>query len=86
MQLAGVKAVGVACFSQKLLRLRRVVRIGLNRQRELERLWDMVPGGLGCPQRLGVAQRLSVDCIVRARRMRRSCQGDFGSHWSKKSR
>ena len=78
VKLAGVEAVGVARLGEQLLRARRVVRVRLERQRELEGARHEVAGGLGGAERLRLAQRAAVegeaggqaDAMIRPRRLR----------------
>jgi hypothetical protein len=57
VELAGVKAVGVARLGEELSGLGRVVRVRVDRERELEARRDVVARRLGGAQRLRLAQR-----------------------------
>ena len=64
IQIAGVEAVGVARLGQQLLGLRRIVGIGLERERELELARHHAAGETGRAEVLGVVDRFAVDRVV----------------------
>ena len=64
MQLAGIEPVGIAGLGQELLRLHRIVRRGLDGERELEGAGDDVPRGLRGSQGLRLAQRPAIDGVA----------------------
>ena len=78
MELPGVEAVGIARLREELLGPRGIVRLRVERQRELERARHEIARGLRCAQRLRFAQRAAVQreagrqthALVRPRRLR----------------
>ena len=64
IEVAGVEAVRIAGFGEELSGLRRIVGIGLERQRELELARDHGAGEAGRSERLGLVQRPAVDRIA----------------------
>src|SRR5215467_13780258 len=64
IELAGVEAVGIPGFGQELLGPNRIVRMRLDRQRELEGAGDEIAGGRRGAERLRVGEPLAVEGIA----------------------
>src|SRR4029077_9188746 len=61
MEIAGVEPVRIPSLREQLLRLHRIVWVGIYRQRKLHGFPHDVAVDLGGAERIGVAERLPVD-------------------------
>src|SRR5439155_907062 len=61
MEIAGVEPVRIPSLREQLLRLHRIVWVGIYRQRKLHAFQHDVAVDLGGAERIGVAERLPVD-------------------------